>query len=407
MKRISKYLFLSVFMLFCHSGYSQIVRGADTSEIYLHCFWYASNLRYFNTILRSVDNGKEFSVQYSYDTHGSEASPKLTGDSLSGTLLLDYVGTDSLKVSIDYGETYQPVFVFPRKQWLVGGCMSGEFYYKSGDVDHPGLYRVTGFGSSITLMNDNFAPNYLMEVGAVPGEVYSVIWPMIWDTIALGYSSDFGQTFTTSLIETSGIPGLGGFQIFSGTEPEEFYLVRMDMDYRYYIFHTWDNGQTLDLKHITQPFMHPSGWHDMNTFTTGRTPGSFYHAYCTIDSGAFLDPHTKIWLYYSNDYAQTFTTYFHDLDSTYTGIQSRPLHKEGFRTYPNPVSTQLTVELPDHGDVATIQLLDLTGRQQLITRIPPGKKKDLLDVSGIKPGIYLLKVTAKERMIGVEKIVVQ
>ncbi|MFH1297869.1 MAG: T9SS type A sorting domain-containing protein [Bacteroidota bacterium] len=246
-----------------------------------------------------------------------------------------------------------------------------------------------------------------MDVGTEPGELYAIQLPMIWDTLGLAYSNDYGYSFITSFIDTSLIANLGGYQIFRGTEPGEFYLIRCDMDYRYYIFHTFDYGQTLELKHITQAYNHSVCWEVMQTFTGGRTPGTFYYAYCTIDSGAFLNPHTKIWLYFSRDYGATYTTYFHDLDSTYTAISWKVPTQERFRIYPNPVTDKFAIELPLNHASVEIKLYDLTGRLQSTIFIATARKKAEIDVSRIKPGIYVLKVLEGEKVVGVEKVVVQ
>jgi len=73
--------------------------------------------------------------------------------------------------------------------------------------------------------------------------------------------------------------------------------------------------------------------------------------------------------------------------------------------YPNPVSDFLTVELPENSGDATVSLSDITGRLQLTRQIPAGRKKEQIDLSSLKQGIYLLNVIVQGRIIGVEKVV--
>ncbi|MBC8315014.1 MAG: T9SS type A sorting domain-containing protein [Bacteroidetes bacterium] len=51
--------------------------------------------------------------------------------------------------------------------------------------------------------------------------------------------------------------------------------------------------------------------------------------------------------------------------------------------------------------------MDLIGRIQLTSSIPANRKKEILNVSTLNPGIYLLKVTDGKKVIGVEKMVVE
>ena len=64
-----------------------------------------------------------------------------------------------------------------------------------------------------------------------------------------------------------------------------------------------------------------------------------------------------------------------------------------FVVYPNPATDKLTIEFHNNPDGADIELLDLTGKRLMITRIPANKDHLNLDVGWLKGGMYLLKVT--------------
>lgn len=77
------------------------------------------------------------------------------------------------------------------------------------------------------------------------------------------------------------------------------------------------------------------------------------------------------------------------------------------RTFPNPVSNKVTLELFGIPNEATIQLLDLTGHLWLTVHIPAGQKEAIIDVSTLPAGLYFLKVIDLERVIGVQRVIVQ
>ncbi|MFT5479794.1 MAG: DNA-binding beta-propeller fold protein YncE [Bacteroidia bacterium] len=68
--------------------------------------------------------------------------------------------------------------------------------------------------------------------------------------------------------------------------------------------------------------------------------------------------------------------------------------------YPNPSSTQVFVDLPE-GNIESIELLDQTGRV-----IIQAKQSNILDVSGLQPMIYMLKIMDEGNNVGYKKIVV-
>jgi hypothetical protein len=74
--------------------------------------------------------------------------------------------------------------------------------------------------------------------------------------------------------------------------------------------------------------------------------------------------------------------------------------------YPNPVAEKLTVEIGYNSGEGQIQLIDLTGRLQSTICIGRCQKKAEIDVSCLKPGIYLLKVLEGEKVVANDKVVV-
>jgi len=73
-----------------------------------------------------------------------------------------------------------------------------------------------------------------------------------------------------------------------------------------------------------------------------------------------------IWLYidYSTDYGETFTTYFHDLDSTITSINTDYETDIVLRNYPNPFTdkTVISFKLPENPCIAELKIYNLAGK---------------------------------------------
>ncbi len=108
-----------------------------------------------------------------------------------------------------------------------------------------------------------------------------------------------------------------------------------------------------------------------------------------------------VWLYidYSSDYGETFTTYFHDLDSTITKVNPVKKIEVNLSNYPNPFTekTIIEFELPENCTNPLLNIYNIHGilvKQFNIT----GKKSQQWDgtgFNGIKMpgGIYLYSIS--------------
>ena len=382
--------------------FRHISAGADTGELYISSYWHDDDTTKWGGVFRSTDNGKTLSVQYK-DLWPSIVYYNIFGDSLSGTVYLLF----GLYISQDFGISWEYKST-PITDYFegIGGCLQGEIYIKghiaSGQIV---LYHGMNFGDSLYLMNTAMGSLGCIEAGSLPGEVYALKWPY-WDpyrdTLGLAFSSNYGQTFTVTYIDTSIATHLYRHTLAHGPDTGEIYITGLDFSDRYHVLHSWDHGHTFTVKHITAPIS--LGW-DNFSFVAGRKPGTFYMLKTYLCATVPL--HNCMEIHYSQDYGETYTIYYHELDSTYTGISLPSIHEKPILPYPNPVSDKLMVDLYGNSDEANIQLFDLTGRLQLTTRIPAGQGKVIVDVSPLNPGIYLLKVTDREKVIGVGKVVVE
>ncbi len=72
---------------------------------------------------------------------------------------------------------------------------------------------------------------------------------------------------------------------------------------------------------------------------------------------------------------------------------------EALRLYPNPASNVLTVEAGlDPGANTVVSIIHLTGRS-LLEKIIPWEERARIDVSGLPPGIYILRLRQEEKSL--------
>jgi len=86
-----------------------------------------------------------------------------------------------------------------------------------------------------------------------------------------------------------------------------------------------------------------------------------------------------------------------------TGLGSHQ-NRTSFSMYPNPTSGMLHLELADTRATQLI-LVDLLGAELERWEIGPGEQKQELDLSAVRPGVYLLKLTGEGRVYAIGKII--
>ena len=396
---------ISIFIDTCHAQvfeFRRIGAGSDTAEIYISCYWYDEGDTEYGGVFRSIDNGKTMSVKYKDIWPFGIVYGNIFGDSLSGTVYL-FIGVN---VSHDSGVSWENKPIPPISYFEgINGCLEGEIYFKghisSGQIV---LYRATHFGDSLYLMNTHMDSLSCIEAGSLPGEIYAILWPyygLSSDTFGLAFSNNFGQTFSVTYLDTSIISNIEQRTLTHGPSPGELYMVALDFYNQYHIFHSFDYGQTFEVKHITPPIIY--GWEDFS-FVAGRKPGTFYmlKGYLCPD----VPLHYCIEIHFSRDYGTTYTVYYHELDSTFTGVSKKHPKKKELLIYPNPANGKIALVTYESLINAKAEIYDHFGKPLYITVFHPNQKKIEIDVGGLIPGIYLLEVTNDERVLGVEKVVI-
>lgn len=382
-----------------------ITRGAQADEIYLSTDWYADcNDDIHYAIFYSNDNGETISLQYeNIETPlpGEMKVGRVLGDATPG-VLYNY-GWNELWVSYNYGENWAFVENYAYSGFYTSGSIAEEMFKNGTDVAGT-LYYSDDYGISFTKKNEDI--KFLLEVGIMNGELYGR-GGLPGVGYNLYFSTNYGETFTSKPIDSAvAFWQVSGYypQISRGTEPGELYLVSWWPDYHYKIFHSVDTG-------YTWTEMYESDYIDVYSwrlkYTAGREPGSFY-----VLRNTPAPPLDHIWLYidYSSDYGETFTTYFHDLDSTIVSVNSLMDRNFKLTNHPNPFSvhTSFRFSLPDAISNAILNIYDLKGN--LIRQFDINGKQlqvwDGSDQSGnkVNSGLYLYQIQSDKSYSSVHKL---
>ena len=331
-----KHIFISfvsavVLILLNHPAFTQITRGAEPGEIYIASDWYWTDVEYY-AIFFSQDNGQTIQLMYSSTRPPEPGTMSIAvplGDATSG-VLYNY-GWNELWVSYDYGVSWNYIENYGSSGRFTSGCINGEIYKCCVNTQGT-IWRSIDYGNNFIPVRDS--AKYVLEVGSEPGEVYGL------DGLAgvqyfLHYSHDCGSTFTDIPIDTSvAFYSIEGNypEIHRGTGPGEVYLVSWWLYSKYRIYHSTDTGQNFVLKYESND-INLSSWGVQ--YTAGREPGTFYVIRSTADP---TGSHVLLYIDFSTDDGETFTTYFHDLGD-FVGINddinkhSRP---EIAQNVPNP-----------------------------------------------------------------------
>ena len=170
------------------------------------------------------------------------------------------------------------------------------------------MFRSVNYGQSF-VYSDSLITGGL-EVGTEPGELYGIknLNPGNWGPYAIYYRCDYDSVFVQQCILDSTVASWAFPTLSRGSEQGELYLICWDSLYRYNIYRSIDYGQSFQQQFQSEP-IDTYFWSVF--FTAGREQGSFYVMMYSFD---YFGINTDLKIYYSNDYAQTFTEYYHHID---------------------------------------------------------------------------------------------
>ncbi len=388
---LSFILLLGSFVLHLNS-FCQITRGAQPAELYLSTDWYMDNYGHIHYgIFRSVDNCATITLQY----ESSTASPPdemdvgwVLGDATIGASY--NIGGNELWVSLNYGENWEFREDYPDYTRYWGGEHEGTIYKGGWGL----LQKSNDYALNFEIVSD--PPNCpISDIGVNEGEFYGIDGNA-GEEFFLYHTNDYAINYTEIGIDSSvafWAPSGIWPKISRGSNLGEIYLVSWWLDSNYKIFYSADSGYTW-IEQFESEYIDVYYWRV--AYTAGKEPGSFYVMRSRIN-----DAGDHIWLYidYSNDYGETFTTYFHDLDSTITKISTSKLENIQLSNFPNPFVSKTTFKynLPKNCEDPVLNILNINGimiRQFDISRrnshIWDGRDKNGHNLSN---GVYLYNIS--------------
>ncbi len=385
--------------------YAQITRGAQPGEIYISTEWYMDNFGQIHyAILHSTDNGETFSLKYENTENtppGEMQVGRVLADATPGALY-NY-GNNELWVSFEYGENWEYMEDYPGYTSFYSGVNQGLIF----KGNNQGFFKSTDYAATFELLPISVTCPFT-EVGFAESEFYGIYGEagMYYNFV---HTIDYGQTYSETPIDSAvAFWQIGGYfpQISRGTEPGKLYLVSWWPDYHYKIFHSVDTGYSWIEKYESD-FINQYFWEVY--YTAGRQPGSFYVMRSTLDP---TFNHRMLYIDYSNDYGETFTTYFHDLDSTITSLNPIKKPELNVTSYPNPFKDKATIsfQLPGNCNNAVLNIYNNYGI--LIRQFDVcGKEEQQWDGSNssgitVKSGLYFYKISSNEFSTSLNKLLI-
>jgi hypothetical protein len=302
-----------------------------------------------------------------------------------------------LYISHDYAKTWTFVENTGQNGKYFAGSMSGIVYKIRYNVstDKQELFVSSDFGNSFTMLSSSFK-GYL-EIGTENNELYSFRGTGTGDcTLYFSNSADLNFQFQ-SVLDTS-IAGyfISGYytEITRGSNMGELYLVSWHSPVHYRIFYSSNYGQTFDLKYQSE-YCNFELWSFL--FTAGREPGSFY-VVRSMSPHVTPNNHTIAYIDYSSDYGETFTTYFHYLDSSYVFTNvNLPEKNSNVSVFPNPFNETVTFSLPATVDNGTITIFNGSGKVVFETNIQ--LQEPVVNLSHLPTGVYFYKINSKDKFL--------
>jgi hypothetical protein len=74
--------------------------------------------------------------------------------------------------------------------------------------------------------------------------------------------------------------------------------------------------------------------------------------------------------------------------------------------FPNPASDKFSIDFRENADGANVEVYDLLGVLRSKSCLAPYGDRVDIDVGGLTPGIYVVKVLVGERILGTEKVTI-
>lgn len=335
-KSYQRILFCLLFFSIGLNGLFAQSIGPETGQTYLTFGWYyqydGTESTEYSAILYSKDYGRTFEVldtiviinpEYFFDAGWVFA------DAAPGIL---YRATEEgFYRSIDHANTWEFLYEFPPFYGHATGNVENEIFRTTGGV----LYKSTDNASTWTQKNDSV--DGILLTGRNAGEIfyYKSIYTGYNEPIEMNinHSLNDGAEFISHSVDTT-VTGIRLWymspRLFKGPSEGEFYLVSWWAPAIFKVFHTNDFGQSFTLQYEQEI---PEYCHFLY-FNAGRGEGEFY---ITIYQPLCMcsPVYARFTLLHSNDYAKTFSEYYHEMTPIYNGEPASVIHTIAADIEPN------------------------------------------------------------------------
>lgn len=382
---------------------AQITRGALEGEIYIITHLYDDPITLVTNLglIRSVDNGKNIELVYSYDSNpGGFWLTYPVGDAQPGVLYSRNINNTFAK-SHNYGKSWEIMPTPGTGGRITSGGQDGEVFKYYNDDDNIFWYS-NNYGNNFDSINQ-FSFSGLMP-GPAEGELYGLTQ---YNQVYIIHSTDYGYTYDSIPLDTNLYNGtIYGIspRLCPGIVPGELYLITLHSDtinpYYFKIYYSSDTAKTFSLKHIRiTDFQHYFNF----SFTSGRSKGVFYML--SKDTKPEIWPlQSVLYIYYSEDTAETFTEFYHDVSQLPVNLPENQISLNAYSIYPNPASQYFNLILNETGKSYTLTVYNLSG-SKIIEK--EGFNDDIkIITSGWEKGLYVINLTDNSGNTHSSKIII-
>ncbi len=389
-KTIMKTTILTLALLLASQLLNAQTRGTQPDELYFSTPWYYETEGQYDMIIHSTNNGKNFKPIYVYK-HNSGSMPvgQVLADAKPGVLYNQ--NFEGLSISNDNGISWE--LIDPDTSEYTPKYITGQFSGQIYKSVYGALFFSNNFSLNYVLTNDLIGGR--KEIGLDIFNIYACYNDPVKSDLetTLHFSYNRGATFSSHIIDAS-ISGklISGYspKITRGGASGELYLVSWHYPANYKIYRSTNYGESFELQY-EQPdtcYFYSENY----SFTAGRAPGEFY---IFKNIPWYNGTNTKLHVYYSSDYAKTFTEYVHVFDKDWTGISEERRTENGeWMCYPNPFKQTTTIaHLGGTLRNGVVEIYNIDG--QLIETIALVGNSVEWSSGNNKPGMYFYRIKAE------------
>ncbi len=308
------------------SGIANITRGPAVGELYLASPWYYDqNIGDYWGLFYSINYGETFEMlNYKTPNPPYNNMPPLnfmTADKTPGVLYC--YSHSKLYRTDDYAQSWNLLGEGSTGQSCSSGITDGVIYRFKNDEEYC-LQRSTNYGEEFSPVNEQLM--FYVETGTNENELYVYLHPSPPEyRIILNFSNDNGESFEEVILDSTLYENLlsnSYVHFYSGVLPGELYLVTWTFPHNFHINFSADYGQTFELIYVSDII----SFDENCSFSTGRSPGEFYFI---ITYPHYNYTNTRVRVYHSTDYAESFEEHIHIFDENFGAVDYGDLDENG------------------------------------------------------------------------------